>query len=345
MRRGCIRGPRIGRSGGILIYDHAFQIVTDHIYLRPPRFVPGVELIIKLEGLNPAGSIKLKTAVGLIEAAEGAGALPPGGCVVESSSGNLGVALSAVCADRGHSFTCVTDQNTTPHNVALMRAYGARVAIVDERDANGGFLGTRLALIQRWLRKDPALVWLNQYANPANPRAHYERTAAAILADLSPVDYLFVGAGTTGTLTGCAEHFRRNSRGTRIVAVDAVGSVTFGYPPARRLIPGLGSSARPELARPDAADEVVLVAEFDAVRMCRRMAREYGIAVGGSTGSVLAAIEAKAADLLPGSRVVAISPDLGERYLSTIYDDEWVGRHFTVDIDSDLDCAGTGKAG
>jgi N-(2-amino-2-carboxyethyl)-L-glutamate synthase len=323
-----------------MILDHPYDIITDHIYLRLADLLPGVEPILKVEGLNVAGSIKLKTAVSLVEDAERRRVLRPGGRIIESSSGNLGVALSSVCASKGYAFTCVTDPNASANNVAVMRAYGAEVVMVDRRDANGGYLSTRLELIQQRLRDDPVLVWLNQYANQANPRAHYIRTAAAIVADLDPVDYLFVGAGTTGTLNGCADYFRRYSGHTRIIAVDAVGSVTFGFPPGRRLVPGIGTSNRPDMLRPDVADEVVLVAESDAICMCRRLARQHGILVGGSTGSVLAAVEAKAADLRRGARVVAISPDLGERYLSTIYDDGWVARNYRLDASARPDVAG-----
>ncbi|GAA2489775.1 2,3-diaminopropionate biosynthesis protein SbnA [Streptomyces thermolineatus] len=311
-----------------MIYENAHDLVLDRLFLRFDELVPDVQVFLKLEGFNPAGSIKLKTAVGLIEDAEKWGLLDSGSGVIESSSGNLGVALASVCAAKGYSFTCVTDPNTAPHNTALMRAFGAEVVRVDRRDANGGFLQSRIDYIQDRLREDPSLVWPNQYANPANPRVHYERTASAVLEELPEVDQLFVGAGTTGTLMGCAEYFRQWSPRTRIVAVDTPGSVTFGFPPGRRHIPGLGTSRRPELCRPEAVDEVVMVPEAEAVRMCRSVARERGIALGGSTGSVLAAVVRKAGEIPPGSSVVALAPDTGERYLSTVYDDAWVEERF-----------------
>lgn len=281
---------------------------------------------LKVEGLNPAGSVKLKTAVALIEDAERSGALGPGGRVVESSSGNLGIALSMVCAVKGYPFTCITDPNASLRSVATMRALGAEVVVVGERDANGGYLGSRIARLKAMLAVDPKLTWTNQYANSANPRVHFERTAAAILRNVPQVDVLFVGAGTTGTLVGSAAHFRQFSPHTRIVAVDTAGSVTFGHPAGPRHIPGLGTSRRPELCTTENVDEVVLVDEADAIRTCRLLAREHGILVGGSTGSVLAAV--RAAQLAPDSRVVAIGPDLGDRYLDTVYDDDWVTARF-----------------
>lgn len=311
-----------------MIVDHAYQVVTDDLYLRLEGLLPGSELFLKLEGLNPAGSIKIKTAVGMVEDAEARGALGPGRGVVESSSGSLGIALSLVCASKGYDFVCVSDPNVPSHSVALMRALGAEVVIVDRRDANGGFLGSRIEYVASRLAADPRLVWLNQYVNPANPEAHSRGTAASILREIGWVDYLFVGAGTTGTVMGCAAYFRRFSPHTKIIAVDAEGSVTFGHPPGPRHIPGIGTSRRPELCRPEAVDHVVLVAEPDAVRTCRWLARERGLVVGGSTGSVVAAVLEMAPVLPAGSRVVAISPDLGDRYLQTVYDDDWVARTY-----------------
>ncbi|MGW8360692.1 2,3-diaminopropionate biosynthesis protein SbnA [Streptomyces wedmorensis] len=313
------------------IHDKAYDLITDDIFLSLPGELPGSELFLKIEGLNPAGSIKLKTAVGLVSDAELRGLLGPGGRVIESSSGNLGVALSMVCAAKGYQFTCVTDPNASAQNVASMKALGARVLVVDERDANGGYLGSRIALIKRMVAEDPDLLWTNQYGNQANPRIHSVRTAASTMAKIGAIDYLFVGAGTTGTLMGCAEYFRLFSPHTTIIAVDTQGSVTFGGPSKTRYIPGLGTSRRPELLRTELVDEVVLIDERDAVRACRAMARRHGILVGGSTGSVLAAVLERADAIPAGSRVVALSPDLGDRYLSTVYDDTWVAARFGVE--------------
>ncbi|KOT49016.1 MULTISPECIES: 2,3-diaminopropionate biosynthesis protein SbnA [Streptomyces] len=311
-----------------MIVDHAYDLVTDDLFLRLDGLLPHAELFLKLEGLNPAGSVKLKTATGLVEDAERRGVLRPGGSLIESSSGNLGIALSAVCAAKGYTFTCVTDPHVPRQSVALMRAFGAHVCTVDTRDGNGGYLGSRIALIRSALDLDPTLTWLNQYANPANPAVHAARTAAAVLREIRTVDYLFVGAGTTGTVMGCAAHFRRHSPRTTVVAVDAEGSVTFGGPPGPRRIPGLGTSRVPEICRPREVHRVVSVPERDAVLMCRRLARSHGLAVGGSTGSVLSAVLRLRSGIPPGARVVALSADLGERYLDTVYDDAWVTGHF-----------------
>lgn len=306
-----------------MIVHEPHEIVTDDVFVQLPGFVEGSDVFVKLEGLNPAGSIKLKPAVAMVERCERRGELATGGRFVESSSGSLGVALAMVAAARGYHFTCVVDPNVSQQSLDVIRSLGAAVVRVQERDANGGFLATRIATVHHMLDRDPKLVWLNQYANPANPDAHASSTATAILRELGRVDRLFVGAGTTGTLMGCAKHFRAYSPWTQLVAVDSVGSVTFGGQAGPRHLPGLGASRRPELYSPDAAAEHMLVDEVEAVRVCRHMAGRYGLLLGASSGSILAAV-LRTADRIPkGSRVVALSPDLGDRYVQTIYNDQW----------------------
>ncbi|WP_018788855.1 2,3-diaminopropionate biosynthesis protein SbnA [Micromonospora sp. CNB394] len=311
-----------------MIYDQAHSIVADDVFLRLPDALPGVEVVLKLEGLNPAGSIKLKPAVGMIRDAELRGLLRPGGRVVESSSGSLGIALAMVCAARGYRFQCVTDPNASPQSVAVMRALGAEVVCVDRHDENGGYLQSRIAYIKTLITSDPQVVWLNQYANPANWRVHAETTAAAILAELPKVDFLFVGTGSAGTLMGCVRLFRLASPLTRIVAVDSLGSVSFGRPAGTRFVPGIGASRQPEILRPEAVDDLVVVAEHEAVRTCRWLARERGFFAGGSTGSVVAAMQHYRPAIPLGSQVVGIAPDFGDRYAQTIYEDTWVADRF-----------------
>jgi cysteine synthase A len=215
--------------------------------------------------------------------------------------------------------------------VEIIRALGSEVVEVSRPDAGGGYLGSRIDYIHERLAEDGELVWLNQYANPANWAVHDRCTAAAISAAIPDLDYLFVGTGTSGTLMGCIHHFRRHSPGTRIIAVDAVGSVNFGSAAARRFIPGIGTSRRPEILRTELVDDMELVSESDTVRTCRWLARRYGLFAGGSTGSVVQAVLRRAPELPEGSRVVAISPDLGERYVHTIYNDDWVADTYGLD--------------
>lgn len=332
-----------------MIAQSVEDIIVDDVYLELSDLLPGRDLFLKLEGLNPAGSIKLKTANAIVEDAEQRGVLREGGRVIESSSGNLGISLSMVCASKGYQFTCVTDLNSSPQSVAAMRALGAEVIVVDQRDQNNGFLGARIALIHRLLAANPGLVWPNQYANPANPQVHWERTAAAIFNELEPVDYLFVGAGTTGTLMGCTAFFKRFSPRTQVVAVDAEGSVTFGAEPGPRHIPGLGTSRRPEICRISEVGEVVFVGERDTIAMCRWLARNRGLLAGGSTGSVLAAVLRSSDTIDFGARVVAISPDMGNHYLQTVYDDDWVTARFGTDVVGaeplEVELVGVGEGG
>lgn len=314
-----------------MIYEHAYEIVLDDVFLHLDGATANHDVYLKLEGLNPAGSIKLKAAVSMVEDSERRGVLGPGATVIESSSGSLGIALAMVLAEKGYRFVCVTDPNISPLSLDIMAALGAEVVEVDWRDASGGYLGSRISYIQQRIAEDPTLVWLNQYANPANWRVHDQRTARAITAELPQVDFLFVGIGTSGTLTGCINHFREVSPDTTIIAVDTVGSVSFGHLPGPRYIPGVGASRRPEMLRPELVDEMMLVPEPDAVRTCRWLARRYGLFAGGSTGTVVSALLRRARELPEGSCLVGISPDFGDRYARTIYDDAWVTDVFGAD--------------
>lgn len=311
-----------------MIFERASDIVTDDIFLHLPDFVPGSQVYLKLEGLNPAGSVKLKTAVALIESAEEAGTLCPGSRLVESSSGNLGIALSVVCASKGYHLTVVTDPHATRQSIRLMESLGTEVVEVTALDANGGYLQTRINHVNRLLTENPGMAWLNQYANRANVLAHRERTAKALHRGLRQVDVLFVGAGTTGTLMGCVEYFAEHSPRTRIIAVDTNGSVTFGGPSAPRYIPGLGTSRRPEIFVDNGSFEKVLIDEADTVAACRQVATRYGLLAGGSTGTVLAAVLQLGPSLPAGSRIAGISPDLGDKYVDTLYSDSWVAERY-----------------
>ncbi|MGY0231934.1 2,3-diaminopropionate biosynthesis protein SbnA [Longispora urticae] len=310
-----------------MIYQSAHDIVFEDVFLDMGGLVPDVRLLVKLEGLNPAGSIKLKPAVALVESLEARG-LRPGQRLIESSSGNLGIALSAVCAAKGYELTVVTDPNATPAAVRTMKALGARVVVISERDGNGGYLASRIAHIMAAIARDPDLMWPNQYANPANCAAHHQRTARGIHREVPHADVLVIGVGTTGTLMGCLSYYREHSPATRVVAVDAEGSVLFGGPSGKRHIPGLGVSRVPELFVDTGGFEKVVVPETETIEMCRLVARRHGLLVGGSTGTVLAGVRRIAPTLPVGATVVAVSPDLGERYLDSVYSDSWVAERY-----------------
>lgn len=284
----------------------------------------GRSLFLKCEGFNFAGSIKLKAAAEMVEAAERSGVLTPGSVLVESSSGNLGVALSMIAASKGYRFLCVTDSRCNLATRRIMEALGSQVHIIAEPDSRNGFLGARLDYVRALCASDARYVWLNQHSNPNNWKAHYRTTAPAIARQFPQLDVLFVGAGTTGTLMGCARYFWEWRRRVRVVAVDSVGSVTFGGAPGRRMIPGLGTSVRPPLLDESYVDEVVRVEEADTIRACHKLAKR-GFLFGGSTGTVVSgAMSWLAQHDTRELTAVAIAPDLGERYLDTIYQTNWL---------------------
>ncbi|GHE02797.1 2,3-diaminopropionate biosynthesis protein SbnA [Streptomyces alanosinicus] len=299
----------------------------------------GHPLYLKCEAFNFAGSIKLKAANEMVEAAERDGVLTADSVLVESSSGNLGVALSMIAASKGYRFLCVTDSRCNLSTRLLMEALGSDVHIVADQDSNGGFLGTRIEYVRALCAADDRYVWLSQYTNEGNWLAHYRTTAPEIVRQFPDVDVVFIGAGTTGTLMGCARYFRQWHRPVRVVAVDALGSVSFGGEPGRRMIPGVGMSMRPPLLDESCVDEVMWVEETDTIRMCHRLARR-GFLFGGSTGTVVSA----AADWLarngrPGMTAVAVAPDLGERYLDTIYQTNWLQDLYGDQVLESLDTA------
>jgi N-(2-amino-2-carboxyethyl)-L-glutamate synthase len=289
-------------------------------------------LFLKCEGFNFAGSVKLKAANEMVEAAERSGVLRPGSVLVESSSGNLGVALSMIAASKGYGFICVTDSRCNLTTRLLMEALGSEVHVITEPDPISGYLGARMNYVRALCASDDRCVWLNQYTNAEAWKAHYRTTAPAIARQFPELDVLFVGAGTTGTLMGCARYFQERHPSVRIVAIDPVGSVSFGTPATRRMIPGLGMNVRPPLLDESYVDEVVHVEEADAIRACHRMARR-GFLFGGSTGTVVSgAMSWLARNGARDLTAVAIAPDLGERYLDTIYQTNWVNDLYGDDV-------------
>ncbi|MEU7133012.1 2,3-diaminopropionate biosynthesis protein SbnA [Streptomyces sp. NPDC046261] len=299
-----------------------FNVEDLYVDLRAAFAAP---LYLKCEGFNFAGSVKLKAATEIVDAAERDGLLAPDSVIVESSSGNLGVALSMIAASRGYRFLCVTDTRCNLATRQLMEALGARVHTITEPDPEGGFLGARLAYVRQLCDADSRYVWMNQYTNPSNWKAHYRRTGPAVAQRFPELDVLFVGAGTTGTLMGCARYFRETRPEVTVVAVDSAGSVSFGGPPGPRMIPGLGAGVRPQMLDESYVDDVVLVPEVDTVRTCHRLAA-HGYLFGGSTGTVVSGAVRWLAEHRPGggTTAVAISPDLGERYLDSVYQPSWV---------------------
>ena len=308
-----------------MIIESPLDIIFRDLFYRLRSFARGHDVFLKLEGFNVSGSIKVKTAIGLIEDLERRGiSRPHKTVIVELSSGNLGIALSLVCAIKGYKFICVTDSNSTRANIRGMELYGATVLVVNDRDADGGFLTNRFRAIDDILQSEPNAVWLNQYDNIANKNIHAAETANEIAKEFKKVDWVFVGAGTTGTLAGISERLRQEFPKIKIVAVEPTGSVTFGGRPGKRNIPGIGTSLRPKLADLSNPDWILAIDEATTVETCLSFVRDYHLLVGGSTGTVLAAVQKLATEFTPGDTIVAISADLGDKYLDTVYNPAWV---------------------
>ena len=296
------------------------------------RVIPDCPFLLfaKLEGFNPGGSAKDRPALYILREAMRTGAVKVGTVVVESSSGNLGIGLAQACRYLGLRFICVVDPKTTAQNIRILKAYGAEIDLVSKPDpATGEFLQARINRVQNLLETIEDSFWTNQYANLLNAQAHYRTTMREIATELDGrLDYLFVSTSTCGTLRGCAEYIQDHHLRTKIIAVDARGSVIFGGQAAKRLIPGHGAARRPELFRANLAVECVRVTDLDCVVGCRRLVRSEAILAGGSSGAVLMAVEKVKERIPEGATCVVILADHGERYLDTIYSDEWVFKHF-----------------
>lgn len=298
---------------------------TPAVALRRLFPEPDVEVIAKLELMNPGGSMKDRSARYIVESGLRDGSLQPGGTIVESSSGNFGVALAMAARVHGLRFVCVVDPKTTRANLTLLRHLGAEVEVVDGAESEGGYLGSRLRRVRELLAERPGAVWVNQYANERNRQAFYHGIGSELVEQLTAEPTVLFGpVSTTGSLLGCAGRLRERFPALRVTAVDAAGSVIFGGPAGRRDIPGIGSSRVPELFRSAEVDDVVHVNDADAALACRELLASEGIFAGGSSGSVVAAVRRTLPHLPRPCRAVVILPDRGDRYLDLVYDDDWL---------------------
>ena len=313
-------------SDGVLATIGGTPLVRLRRFLPRSRF----ELFAKLEALNPGGSLKDRPAVAILEEALRLGTIGPETLVIESSSGNMGIGLAQACRYHGLRFLCVVDPKTAPANLRMLRAYGAEIDLVTEPDPESGeLLQARLNRVRELLGRFGNAFWPNQYANLKNPGSHYGTTMHEVALALDGrVDFLFVATSTCGTVRGCGEYIRDHGLATRVVAVDAVGSLIFSDVKARRLIPGLGAGLRPPLCDPSVIDECVHVDDLECISGCRRLVAREAILAGGSSGAVLAAVEKISHRIPDGAACVAILPDRGERYLETVFSDGWVREHF-----------------
>lgn len=283
----------------------------------------------KLEGLNPGGSSKDRPSVAIIERALQTGEINSETLIVEGSSGNTGIGLAQVCAYHGLRFRCLVDPKVTQQNVDILTAYGAEVEMIENPDPETGeLLPAKLKRIDEILKTVENSFWVDQYASPENSGAHYRSTVKEILRDLDGrmLDYLFIATATCGTIRGCLDYLLDYGFPTKVVAVDALGSQIFSNDKETRVIPGLGSGICPKLTPTEGVHRVLHVSPSDCVVGCRRLARTEAILAGGSSGGVISAVDRMISEIPEGSSVVALLPDRGERYLDTIYSDEWVQR-------------------
>ena len=280
---------------------------------------------LKLESENPTGSVKDRTGYGLIQTLEAQDRLKKGSIVVESTSGNLGVALSFFCKLKGYKFIAVVDPKTTQENLTKMQMLGAEIDMVHQPDEVGGYLLSRLARVRELCQSSPTCVWTNQYSDPANPHIHYLNTGPEIYRQMhGEVDALFVAVSTGGTLAGIGRFFQEVSPATSIIGVDAHGSVIFGTPPAPRKLTGIGSSKSSSFITRDLYSSHMLVRDEEAFAFCRALSQATGIKVGGSSGAVLAACARYLLAHPEVRNVVCVCADGGDNYADSIFNDGWI---------------------
>jgi cysteine synthase A len=275
------------------------------------------EVIGKLEAYNPAGSVKDRIGVAMIEAAEAEGQIEPGRTtVIESTSGNTGIALAFVCAAKGYRLVVTMPQGMTRERASLLRLYGAEVIMVESM----GGMHEAVDEAERLARETPDAFLPQQFKNPANPEMHRRTTAEEIWTDLDgDVDVFVAGAGTGGTITGVGEVLKQRKPSVHVVAVEPASSpVISGGKPGPHRIDGIGPGFVPEILNREVIDEIVPVADEDAIDTARALASREGLSAGISAGAATwAALELARRPEWRGKRIVVIVPDSGERYIST----------------------------
>jgi cysteine synthase A len=289
----------------------------------------GIQVYAKLELLNPGGSAKDRSAARIINEAWDEGMIGPSSVIIESSSGNMAISLAAICSYLGMKFISVIDPKTTQQNIRIMRAYGAHIELVDTVDPETGeFLPARLHRVQQLIARTPNSFWPNQYANKNNHLSHSAGTMREVIEELGHVDYIVGGVSTCGTMLGCANYARDHKLSTKIVAVDAEGSVIFGGVNGTRRFPGLGTGIVPPFGQTKFMDLALKVADLDMIAGCRLLAATESILAGPSSGAVIHALKSIESELPADAVCVVILHDRGERYMDTVFCDEWVAQQF-----------------
>jgi len=289
----------------------------------------GRRIHLKLEGLSPWGSIKGRTAVGLL--ASVAPRLTDHSRVIESTSGNLGVAMAGLCRELAIPFTAIVDDRLPTCMDRMIRNQGAELlAVAGTRDADDDLLASRIRLALHLSSLDPNVVWTNQYENAANPLIHAIWTGPELFTQLPHVQAIVVAASTGGTLGGLARAAKSSNPNAIVVGADVVGSRVFGGPSGPRVLTGVGASRPSRHLQEVTCDAVEIVPSWHGVARCREWRDKTGLALGGSSGVVLAAALRCLAARPQLTTVACVCPDLGDNYADTIYDDDWLRSQHAV---------------
>ncbi|MFI6133027.1 cystathionine beta-synthase [Micromonospora sp. NPDC051141] len=315
-------------------YDNVVEMIGNTPLVRLRNVTEGIQatVLAKVEYVNPGGSVKDRIALRMVEDAEKAGILGPGGTIVEPTSGNTGVGLALVAQLRGYRCVFVCPDKVSQDKQDVLRAYGAEVvvcptAVAPEDPRSYYNVSDRLA------REIPGAWKPNQYSNPANPRSHYETTGPELWRQTEgKITHFVAGVGTGGTISGIGRYLKEASEGrVKVIGADPEGSVYSGGTGRPYLVEGVGEDFWPETYDRSVADEIVEVSDKQSFEMTRRLAREEGLLVGGSCGmAVVGALEV-ARKAGPDDVVVVLLPDGGRGYLSKIFNDRWMARYGFLD--------------
>jgi cysteine synthase A len=301
------------------IYDDVTTLIGNTPLVRINRLSEGAgaTILAKLEFYNPANSVKDRIGVSIVDAAEAAGELPPGGTIVEATSGNTGIALAMVGAARGYEVVLTMPETMSKERRALLRAYGAELVLTPGAEGMKG----AVSRAEQIAAERPGAVLARQFANEANPAIHRSTTAEEVWADTDgAVDIFVAGIGTGGTITGVGQVLKERKPEVQIIGVEPAESpILNGGQPGPHKIQGIGANFVPPILDTDVYDEIIDVDTETSVTTARRAAREEGLLVGISSGAALAAaIQVAQRAENDGKTIVVVVPSFGERYLSTI---------------------------